>query len=310
MRRRNHPLLANLREEPEPRRSSEASLGIASSTRRTYSPIDATNANSIEQALRWIHTTGRAAYSRNMNKLSFCLRRLPHLSREEFQRYWRETHAPLVFERASALGIRRYGQLHTRLDLDDAHARYRERNGGAPEPYDGIAELWFDLADRSVRSDAAKTAGAELLADERNFIDLPNSPMMLGTEHTVVAPAERRFLITTNDHDATVSWHEAIFDWPTVRSWAGSSGDPKGTLLAMSDGTRIEILQDEPDFPASPVGGVAVVVEVPDVDIVYTRAVSHGAAVQQAPATKPWGHRNVVLTDPNGLTVVAFSAAR
>ena len=31
-----------------------------------------------------------------MIKLVFCLRRQPHLSREEFQRYWRECHAPLV----------------------------------------------------------------------------------------------------------------------------------------------------------------------------------------------------------------------
>ncbi|MFT5776135.1 EthD domain-containing protein, partial [Hyphomonas sp.] len=30
-----------------------------------------------------------------MIKLSFCLRRLPHLSREDFQTYWREQHAPL-----------------------------------------------------------------------------------------------------------------------------------------------------------------------------------------------------------------------
>ena len=39
-----------------------------------------------------------------MIKLTFCLRRLPHLSREEFQAYWRETHAPLVAERAEVLG--------------------------------------------------------------------------------------------------------------------------------------------------------------------------------------------------------------
>ncbi len=38
-----------------------------------------------------------------MVRLIFCLRPLPHLSREEFQRYWRETHAPLVKKRATAL---------------------------------------------------------------------------------------------------------------------------------------------------------------------------------------------------------------
>ena len=39
-----------------------------------------------------------------MIKLVFCLRRLPHLSREEFHRYWLDTHGPLVRERAPALG--------------------------------------------------------------------------------------------------------------------------------------------------------------------------------------------------------------
>ena len=33
-------------------------------------------------------------------KLTLCLRRKPDLTVEEFQRYWREVHAPLVAERA------------------------------------------------------------------------------------------------------------------------------------------------------------------------------------------------------------------
>ncbi|HBQ49001.1 MAG TPA: EthD family reductase, partial [Hyphomonas atlantica] len=48
-----------------------------------------------------------------MIKLTFCLRRLPHLSREEFQVYWREKHAPLVAKHAEVLGILRYVQNHT-----------------------------------------------------------------------------------------------------------------------------------------------------------------------------------------------------
>ena len=48
-----------------------------------------------------------------MIKLTFCLRRLPHLSREQFQTYWREQHAPLVAKHAKTLGVLRYVQLHT-----------------------------------------------------------------------------------------------------------------------------------------------------------------------------------------------------
>ena len=54
-------------------------------------------------------------------------------------------------------------------------ARLQARNGGAPEPFDGIAELWFE-AQRGPRSPEAAKAAQELLEDERNFIDLPNSP--------------------------------------------------------------------------------------------------------------------------------------
>ena len=121
-----------------------------------------------------------------MIKLVFCLRRRPDLSREEFQDYWRHTHAGLVAERAEVLKIRRYVQVHTE-DLDGLHAAFQQRNGGAPEPYDGVAELWFDSMDDLGGADpAVRQAQAELLADETNFIDLPNSPMWLAQEHNVV----------------------------------------------------------------------------------------------------------------------------
>lgn len=120
-----------------------------------------------------------------MIKLVFCLRRQPHLSRQEFQQYWRGTHADLVAARADALGIRRYVQVHT-VDEAGLHAALQKRNGGSPEPFDGVAELWFDsLEDFGGSSEAAMAAAADLLADERNFIDLANSPMWLAIEHEI-----------------------------------------------------------------------------------------------------------------------------
>jgi uncharacterized protein (TIGR02118 family) len=119
-------------------------------------------------------------------KLSFCLRRLPHLSREEFQKYWREKHAPLVRKRAEVLRIHRYVQLHT---LDSGlNAALRTGRGG-PEEYDGVAELWWKSADDLAAATATaegQQAGAELLEDERQFIDLANSPLFVGEENVVV----------------------------------------------------------------------------------------------------------------------------
>jgi uncharacterized protein (TIGR02118 family) len=122
-----------------------------------------------------------------MLKLVFCLRRRPELSREEFQRYWREHHAPLVRRHAETLGIRRYVQLHTlESSLNDALARPRQ----GPEPFDGIAELWWDDTDAlaaSARGDAGRAASRALIEDERRFIDFSASPIWIAEEHEVVA---------------------------------------------------------------------------------------------------------------------------
>lgn len=121
-----------------------------------------------------------------MIKLVFCLRRRPGMSVADFQKYWRTTHAALVAERAPVLGIRRYVQTHT-AELPGLHKALQARNGGAPAQYDGVAELWFDsLEDFSDDNPQKRRAAAELLADERTFIDLPNSPMWLAKEHVVV----------------------------------------------------------------------------------------------------------------------------
>lgn len=120
-----------------------------------------------------------------MVHLIFCLRRLPHLTREEFQRYWREQHAPLVRAHADALGIRRYVQAHT---IDPAMSRAIAESRHAPDPFDGVAELWLDLDVLAARAatPAAMEAGRALLEDERRFIDLPNSPIFFADDHVVI----------------------------------------------------------------------------------------------------------------------------
>ena len=121
-----------------------------------------------------------------MIKLVFALRRRPDLSLEEFQTYWRDVHAPLVAARAEVLKIRRYVQVHT-SDLPGLHGAFQKRNGGSPDPFDGVAELWFDSLDELGGEDpAVRQAQHELLVDEANFIDLANSPMWMSEEHEIV----------------------------------------------------------------------------------------------------------------------------
>jgi uncharacterized protein (TIGR02118 family) len=122
-----------------------------------------------------------------MIKLVFCIRRRPEMTRAEFQRYWREEHAPLVLRHAETLRIRRYVQTRARdTELDEALAMSRE---GEPGAYDGVAELWWDSLDDLIAAystEAGQAAGADLLEDERRFIDLPRSAIWLGEEHVVI----------------------------------------------------------------------------------------------------------------------------
>ena len=124
-----------------------------------------------------------------MIKLTFCLMRLPHLSREAFQTYWFDTHGPLVASVAETLKIRRYVQLHSLPE--DVNAGVGASRQAPPE-FDGVAQLWFDsleaLAENGRRPEA-QAAAALLLDDERRFIDLPKSPLWWGQERVVVGGA-------------------------------------------------------------------------------------------------------------------------
>lgn len=121
-----------------------------------------------------------------MIKLTFCLVRLPHLTRDAFQKYWWETHGPLVASVAETLQIRRYVQLHS-LSPEASEGLRASRN--APPEFDGVAQLWFDSVEAVIengRRPEAVAAGALLLEDEKRFIDLPRSPLWWGEEKVVV----------------------------------------------------------------------------------------------------------------------------
>lgn len=121
-------------------------------------------------------------------KMVFCLRRRADLDEAEFSRYWREEHAELFRRYAQALGVRRYTQNH-RLPspLNDALRRFRD----APDGYDGVAEVWFDSLDDLVAalgSPQGRAAAADLIADERTFIDHALSPIWIAQEVEIDLP--------------------------------------------------------------------------------------------------------------------------
>jgi uncharacterized protein (TIGR02118 family) len=67
-----------------------------------------------------------------MLKMMFLAYRRAGMDAEEFQRYWREIHAPIA---SKIPGLRKYVQNHSARASD-----------GSDPPYDGIAEMWFEDA--------------------------------------------------------------------------------------------------------------------------------------------------------------------
>jgi uncharacterized protein (TIGR02118 family) len=119
-------------------------------------------------------------------KLTFAVRRRADVAQEEFHRYWRDEHSPLVRSLQDVLGIRRYVQVH-RLETPFNDALRASRD--ALEPFDGMAELWWDDLDALAAGSSSPeglAAGQALLEDEGRFIDLARSALWLGEEVEII----------------------------------------------------------------------------------------------------------------------------
>ena len=119
--------------------------------------------------------------------ITFLLRRRAELSAVAFHEYWRDRHGPLVASHASALGVRRYMQLHA-MDSPVGTAIAASR-GCAPHVWDGIALVWFDSEEQLGRAAATadgQAAASALLEDERRFLDLAQCELFISEDHTLV----------------------------------------------------------------------------------------------------------------------------
>lgn len=111
-----------------------------------------------------------------MVKLVACLKRRPGMSREEFQRYWKDVHGPLVrsvpeFNRY----LRRYVQSHTLSDTVPGVDT-------SPSPFDGVAELWFDSLDDVAKAYSEPKFHEILLPDGVRFFDVPGCLFFVVTD--------------------------------------------------------------------------------------------------------------------------------
>lgn len=112
-----------------------------------------------------------------MVKLVGCLRRKSGMSAEEFHRYWKDVHGPLVKSVPEFFGyVRKYVQGHSVPD---------QVPGFPPPPFtafDGIAELWFDSIEDIGKAFSEPRYLEIVRPDELKFLDLPNCTIFIVEE--------------------------------------------------------------------------------------------------------------------------------
>ena len=122
-----------------------------------------------------------------MLKLTFCMHRLPHLTREQFQNYWENKHPLSAPSNAvEVLGIRKYIQVFPLSEADNSSVK-KVRNGSYE--FDGVAEIWIDDLETFTtkwKTGEGKEAFESFLEDEKNFVDWERSICFLAEEKVVL----------------------------------------------------------------------------------------------------------------------------
>lgn len=120
-----------------------------------------------------------------MIKFVYCVRKKEGMPDEEFYRYWRENHGPLVKSFAETMGSLKYVQSHT-IDtvLNDVGREVR----GMRQAYDGITEVWFESVEAlnaMLQTEEGKAANKALIEDEARFCHLAECSVFLTEEHLI-----------------------------------------------------------------------------------------------------------------------------
>jgi uncharacterized protein (TIGR02118 family) len=106
-----------------------------------------------------------------MVKLMYILTPKAGISRDEFRRYWVETHAPIVKEIPH---LERYV-----INV------FRARSDGTSPEFGGVAEQWF-ASTETMRTSFGTVAARRARADIANFAEVAQNAFGLVDEHIVV----------------------------------------------------------------------------------------------------------------------------
>ena len=118
-----------------------------------------------------------------MIKFVMCLCRHPEMSRQEFQDYWKNQHAPLFNSFVDTHKAIKYVQDHT---IDTPTNQMLRESRGMLQEFDGVAEVWFESEQAfidAMSSPEGQKLGAILHEDESKFIDHSKSTAFIAEEH-------------------------------------------------------------------------------------------------------------------------------
>ncbi len=114
-------------------------------------------------------------------RMTSAVRRKAGTTREEFRRHWADVHAPMAMAHPEVFGITRYVQLTA---PDDAETYPPAIARGAPEPFDGLAEVYVRQVDPDPGE--AEPIRAAITADSESFGDRSQSPNTFGRVDVII----------------------------------------------------------------------------------------------------------------------------
>ena len=122
---------------------------------------------------------------------------------------------------------------------------------------------------------------------------------------------EFRFTYFTAAYHQTVDFYCDALRFRILDSW-DREGDDRGTAFAAASG-MIEVLalpaspEAEHLFDARAPQGAFMVIEVDDVDAFHDDLASRGVPIERGVQDQSWGHRSVLIREPNGLMLYFFT---
>ncbi len=108
-----------------------------------------------------------------------------------------------------------------------------------------------------------------------------------------------RVIFRPGNYEASVAFYRESLGFALVDDW--NEPDDRGTIV-QAGGGWIELLE-EPTL--SPPGSFRVQIRVDDPDALATELRARGVAVDAR--DRPWGYREVVVRDPDGIEVIFYT---